>query len=158
MTKPLSSAQQAQQSNRSSDGKYTTKSHSEADVGLNFGQQRRFGGVLDDTDAKAQRFAHNLAFDLKWPSELTSIEEFTADETNHWGTEPGPSVRLMTMRSSADKDAHIVHIEQRVLTGEAADRTRYPKVKHEIDVQDGDDGRPVEVAFYHAEGNTVFGT
>lgn len=152
MTKSPSSAQQAQQSNRSSDGKYTTKSHSEADVGLNFGQQRRFDGVLDDTDAKAQRFAHNLASDLKWPSELTSIEELTADETNHWGTEPGSSVRLMTMRSSADKDAHIVHIEQRVLTGEATDRTGYPKVKHEIDVQDGDDGRPVEAAFYHDDG------
>ncbi|NWN87190.1 MAG: hypothetical protein HLX51_01390 [Micrococcaceae bacterium] len=34
MTKPLTSAQQKQQSNRTGDGKYTTKSHSEADVAL----------------------------------------------------------------------------------------------------------------------------
>ncbi len=34
MTKPLTSAQAAQQSNRTNDGKYTTKSHSEADVSL----------------------------------------------------------------------------------------------------------------------------
>lgn len=34
MTKPLTQAQQAQQSNRTNDGKYTTKSHSEADIDL----------------------------------------------------------------------------------------------------------------------------
>lgn len=34
MTKPKTPAQQAQQNNRTGDGKYTTKSHSEAEVGL----------------------------------------------------------------------------------------------------------------------------
>lgn len=35
MTTPLTPAQQAQQINRENDGKYTTKSHSEADICLN---------------------------------------------------------------------------------------------------------------------------
>lgn len=37
MTTPLTSAQQAQQSNRTNDGKYTTKAHSEADTDLCLG-------------------------------------------------------------------------------------------------------------------------
>lgn len=34
MTKPMTAAQQAQQSNRTGDGKYTTKTHSESEVNL----------------------------------------------------------------------------------------------------------------------------
>ncbi|GAA2030761.1 hypothetical protein GCM10009720_08710 [Yaniella flava] len=49
MTTPLTSAQQAQQSNRTNDGKYTTKNHSEADVslGLSAAQKPTFDQLRD---------------------------------------------------------------------------------------------------------------
>jgi len=52
MTNHLSAAQQAQQSNRTGDGKYTTKSHSEADTSLGY-----YGPTLAEQYAQQQREA-----------------------------------------------------------------------------------------------------
>ncbi|NWN87071.1 MAG: hypothetical protein HLX51_00790 [Micrococcaceae bacterium] len=89
------------------------------------------------------------------------MEEFTVEEpvgpssSNSWGIEPGASVRRVEMRSSQDQDAQIVKMEQIVLPDDAVERTGYPKVKHEIDVQSGDDGTPVEVAHFEDDGHGV---
>lgn len=48
MNKPLTSAQLAQQTNRTEDGKYTTKSHSEADIGLGINDAALHRIELDD--------------------------------------------------------------------------------------------------------------
>jgi len=47
MTEHLSQAQQAQQTNRTSDGKYTTKTHSEAEVDLGMAQDHDLIEVED---------------------------------------------------------------------------------------------------------------
>lgn len=56
MTKPMTSAQNAQQSNRTNDGKYTTKSHSEADVDLTTG----FGNYDKDHAARVDTLVGEL--------------------------------------------------------------------------------------------------
>ncbi|GAA2031152.1 hypothetical protein GCM10009720_09270 [Yaniella flava] len=55
MTTPLTSAQQAQQSNRTNDGKYTTKTHSESDVNLGPNMQQKYA------DKQRRALAKNLA-------------------------------------------------------------------------------------------------
>ncbi|GAA2038026.1 hypothetical protein GCM10009720_18120 [Yaniella flava] len=94
MTKPLTSAQSAQQHNRTSDGKYTTKSHSESDVSL---------GIADDSNEQRRRLEiFTDGHDDQWHQDFMNNDIPTLREVAHYGWQTNDPYDLVALNDRFD--------------------------------------------------------
>lgn len=117
MTQPLSSAQQAQQNNRTDDGKYATKTHSEADVGLDLSRP-----YFEPHELAGKQFLDDLPSRLQWPQERIRTHERQADPSLlvDAGLPSETTIRSVEFRLSDDPDDGMAVVRQFTLAKDLA--------------------------------------
>lgn len=126
MNKPLTSAQLAQQTNRTEDGKYTTKSHSEADIGLGINDAALHRIELDDGGSHEinHRLLIGTGFDR---AEIFNDEgQYTVEATISNTMRDCLPAQLHAMRDSFDEDDIDQYLNRRAHVIEDFVQQRYP--------------------------------
>lgn len=103
MTTPMTPAQQAQQSNRENDGKYTTKSHSEADIGLNLTaapMKPTLEEIMKTHMESDLNYGYDMAF-KQMQAERRNVSRQTPEDEQQFRGDVGGHLRYRTIRDNA---------------------------------------------------------